>query len=179
MNLRTHIALASLVVLAVAAGIDGWRWFDAARVNRAIADGSIADAALPRAPRGQFAQAFFLAARGDDDRALSLYQRLQEDGGPLGRAARYNAGNIHLREALLLARTRGEAGLGALITPTELAKQSYRDVLRADPSDWDARFNLERALRLLPDEDDDDAGAPPQHSERAVTTMRGQTLGLP
>jgi hypothetical protein len=29
----------------------------------------------------------------------------------------------------------------------ELAKQRYRDLLRAEPQDWDARYNLERALR--------------------------------
>jgi len=67
-------------------------------------------------------------------------------------------GNIHLRQAIALKKRRGEAALGALITPTELAKQSYRDVLRAEPGDWDARFNLERALRLLPDQDDEASG---------------------
>jgi mxaK protein len=34
----------------------------------------------------------------------------------------------------------------------ELAKQRYRDLLRVNPLDWDARYNLERALRLAPEE---------------------------
>jgi len=179
MNWRTRLGSLGLLVLAVAIAIDGWRWFDAARINRTIANGSIADAEPPRVARALFAQAYFLAARGDDERALNLYKRVQDDGGVLGRAARYNAGNIHLRQALMLSKARGDAALGALITPTELAKQAYRDVLRADPADWDARFNLERALRLLPDPDDDADAPTPRQAERAATTMRGETLGLP
>jgi len=86
---------------------------------------------------------------------------------------------LTLRRALVLGRSPGGAAFGALITPAELAKQAYRDVLRAEPHDWDARFNLERALRLLPDAEDESAEGTPERSERAVTTMRNTTLGLP
>jgi len=179
MRWRTQIGWVALVVLGVCAAVDGVRWFDAARTNRAIEDGSIVEQEAPRTPQALFAQAYHLAARGDDERALNLYKRLQDAGGPRARAARYNTANIHLRQALMLQKSRGEAALGALITPTELAKQAYRDVLRADPQDWDARFNLEKALRILPDADDDNAGGTPGRSERAATTMRNATLGLP
>jgi len=169
----------AIVVIGGAAAIDGWHLLDAQRTNRMIIDGSIADQDLPRAPQAIFAQAFHLAQRGDDERALNLYKRLQDEGGDLARAARYNAGNVHLRQAITLKKTRGDAALGALITPAELAKQAYRDVLRADSANWDARFNLERALRVLPDQDDESAGQTPGRSERAATTMRSMTLGLP
>ena len=176
---RSRIGWTALLVLGACAAVDGWRWFEAGRTNRAIADGSIADLELPRAQQAVFAQAYFLAARGDDQRALDLYKRLQDEGGPLARAARYNAGNIHLRQALVLSQSPGGAAFGAMLTPTELAKQAYREVLRAEPHDWDARFNLERALRLLPDAEDASAEGTPEHSERAATTMRNVTLGLP
>jgi mxaK protein len=179
MKWRTQVGLGALAVLAACAAVDATRWYEAARVNQAIADGSIVDQEHPRAPQAAFAQAYFLAARGDDERALNLYKRLQDDGGGLARAARYNAGNIHLRQAVVLQKERGDAALGALITPVELAKQAYREVLRADPRDWEARFNLERALRVLPDPDDESAGGTPQNAERAATTMRTMTLGLP
>jgi mxaK protein len=179
MNWRAQLGWAALVALGLCAAVDGWRWFEATRINRAIADGSIADQELAGTPQAVFAQAYHLAARGDDDRALNHYKRLQDDGGAFAQVARYNAGNIHLRQAITLRKTRGDAALGALITPTELAKQAYREVLRSDPSDWDARFNLERALRLLPDPDDEPSGGTPGRSERAATTMRNVTLGLP
>ncbi|MDO9314605.1 MAG: MxaK protein, partial [Burkholderiaceae bacterium] len=63
----------------------------------------------------------------------------------------------------------------------ELAKETYRELLRADPDNWAARYNLERAQRLLPDPDDGDAppAEAPSNAERAATTMRGSSPGLP
>ena len=63
----------------------------------------------------------------------------------------------------------------------ELAKVGYREVLRDNPAHWDARYNLERTLRLAPegDQPDDDAAPPPLNNERAATTMKGFTMGLP
>ena len=54
-------------------------------------------------------------------------------------------------------------------------------MLRDDPQHWDARYNLERAQRLLPDPDDDEPEppAPQRNAERAATTMRGYSPGLP
>lgn len=179
MNWRLRLGWAAVAAVAVAAAVDGGRWWEAARLNRAIADGSIAGHGESLAGPALFAQAYFLATGGQDDRALNAYKRVQDGGGLLARDALYNAGNVHLRQAIALKKKGSEAALGALITPAELAKQSYREVLRRDPRDWDARFNLERALRVLPDQDDDASGPSPGRSERAATTMRNATLGLP
>ena len=182
MRPRAYAGWIAVALLGACAAVDGWRWFETARVNRAIVAGSIVGQEHASAPQAVFARAYFLAQRGDNETALNLYKRLQDDKGDFGalaRAARFNAGNIHLREATMLQKTRGDAALGAIITPAELAKQAYRDVLRGDPRDWDARFNLERVLRLLPDPEDENTGGTPQLSERAATTMRSVTLGLP
>lgn len=63
----------------------------------------------------------------------------------------------------------------------ELAKEQYRELLRRDPGFWDARYNLERAQRLLPDPVDNDLEptAAQRERERAATRMRAQSLGLP
>ncbi len=179
MTRGVRIGIVLLAILAVCAAVDGWHWWAAARVNGAIADGSIVAQESAATPEARFAQAYFLAQRGDDERALNLYKRLQDEPGPLARAARYNAGNVNLRQAIALQKSRGDAAVAALITPAELAKQAYRDVLRVDPRDWDARFNLEKALRVLPDPGDDEQGGTPGRSERAATTMRASPLGLP
>ena len=96
----------------------------------------------------------------------------------VGAAARYNSANLLVRQAV---EVRASTQPGQAIALLELAKEYYRDVLREDPAQWDARYNLERAQRLLPDPDDDEPAAAGQerNRERAVTTMRGYAPGLP
>ncbi len=126
----------------------------------------------------QFAQAHALAASGADQPALNRYRALQAHG-PLGQAAGYNSANLLLRQALVV---RAGTQPGQAIALIELAKELYRDVLRVDPQHWDARYNLDRAQRLLPDPDEAPEAAPPainRNAERAATTMRGYSPGLP
>ena len=54
-------------------------------------------------------------------------------------------------------------------------------MLRRDPDHWDARYNLERAQRLLPDPErrEPEPAGPQRDAERAATTMRGYSPGLP
>jgi mxaK protein len=105
------------------------------------------------------------------------YHTLHDDPG-LGAAARYNSANLLMRQAIAL---RAGSEPGKAIALIELAKENYRDLLRADPLYWEARYNLERAQRLLAEPDELEA-APPESrrdAERAATTMRGYSPGLP
>ena len=64
----------------------------------------------------------------------------------------------------------------------ELAKQRYRDALRDRPDDWDARYNLERALWLAPEIETAQAAEEEEEQaprERVVTTLQGVRLDLP
>ena len=63
----------------------------------------------------------------------------------------------------------------------ELAKQSYRDLLREDPGDWDARYNLERALWLAPEvaEEGTDQNRPSEWQRRVVRALPDFKLELP
>ena len=91
--------------------------------------------------------------------------------------ALYDMGNVYFRAALWI---RAEGADAPALPLFELAKESYRSALLERPDLWDAKFNLELALRAAPDTDTDDAAAAPlPTSERAVTTMRALTLGLP
>jgi mxaK protein len=171
-----RITWALVAALAVAAAVDGvWLW-RAQRWNAQIDAG--APGAGPDAPAElRFAQAHAQAASGATDAALSRYGALQDDT-PLGRAARYNAANLLQRQAVVL---RDGPHPGQALPLVELAKESYRQVLRHDPADWAARYNLERAQRLVPDPDGDEEppAGPPRQAERAPTTMRGFSPGLP
>jgi mxaK protein len=171
--------LIACAVLAALAAWSAWQWRAAERINMQIAQGAALAlrGALP--PEAVFAQAHALGEKGEYQNALALYKQVQSDGGTaLKLAARYNSANLFLKQALEM---RGEEDRQQAALPlVELAKDGYRNVLKSDPNNWDAKYNLERALRLAPEtEDREDAEAEVKNAERAVTTMRGITLGLP
>lgn len=174
---RGAAALLALCVLAM--GIEGALLWREQRWNETISSGqlpAIGQENLP--PQVRFAQAHAQAQQGDEEAALRLYRSLELDDSPLGRAARYNGANLLMRQAALV---QASAEPGKAIALIELAKEGYRDVLRGEPQHWGARYNLERAQRLLPDPDDSEAAPPDtqRDRERAATTMRGYSPGLP
>jgi mxaK protein len=178
---RTRWVLALLALVVLAALIDAVILWRAAQINAPIASGQTIADAPGQPPELRFAQAYALAqaqaASGARESALNRYRALQGDPR-LGPAARFNSANLLVRQAI---EVRASTQPGQAIALLELAKEYYRDVLREDPAQWDARYNLERAQRLLPDPDDDDGGPVGQerNRERAVTTMRGYSPGLP
>lgn len=169
-----------VLALALAGAMhEALQWRRAAAFNAAIV------APLPADPLGDsggiapevlFARGHRAARDGRAADALALYTAAARDPR-LAAAALYNGGNLHLRESFVLAERQA---LALTPQPIELAKRQFRDALRADPAFWAARYNLERALRLAPEpEEEEGPPPPPRQSERAVTTMRGFTLGLP
>ena len=183
---RTRVVLVLLALVAGAAAVDTARLMRARHWNQVIAGAALPAEASGQPPELQFARASLDAGRANspsaaassaDDTALNRYRALQDDP-KLGPAARYNSANLLLRQAL---RVRESLQPGQAIPLIELAKETYRELLRADPGDWNARYNLERAQRLLADPDESElAPAEGQHAaERAATTMRGVSPGLP
>lgn len=173
-----------LLLMGVLVAVAAW---DIAGLRRdAVWNGWIAAGELPAdqqaqwqalRPELQFTHAQALARRGERDAALKLFRALQADT-PLGQCARYNSANLLLQQAIEVQASQQP---GQAIPLIELAKEIYREVLRTDPEAWDARYNLERAQRLLPDPEDEDNAPPdlPRAAERAATTMRGVSPGLP
>lgn len=174
----TRTALVGLALLAALATYDGWRLRHLEGLNEAVAAGRPPPAAPDDGAELRFAHAWAQAASGGTDGALNAYGALQGGSGSIARAARYNAANLLIRQALVL---RERAQPGQALALVELAKEHYRDVLREDPDDWHARYNLERAQRLVPDPDEADEAPPDlrRNAERAATTMRGYSPGLP
>jgi mxaK protein len=146
------------------------------RINTAIASAQSKglDADVPEA---QFAQAVALARAGKSDPALNIYKTLSRSTRPdIRRAALYNTGNVYMRDA---ERRSADEGFESLPL-VELAKQAYRDVLRDQPDNWDARYNLERAFWLAPEvEVEGDESDAPLKEQRVMSTIRGDAVNLP
>ena len=173
---RVRVVWALLAGLAAAAAVDGARLVLAQRWNAQIeASVSTPDAAAP--PQVRFAFATAQAASAAHETALRQYGALQDDPA-VGQAARYNSANLLMRQAIVL---RERSMPGQALALVELAKEHYREVLRRDPEHWNARYNLERAQRIVPDPDEVDEvpADAKRNAERAVTTMRGYSPGLP
>ncbi|APA87626.1 tetratricopeptide repeat protein [Paraburkholderia sprentiae WSM5005] len=124
----------------------------------------------------QLARAIALSKAGAYDAAARLYNGLIPDGRPpdeVGRAALFDLGNLYLREGGgdTAQAVRSVAMLGE-------AKARYRLALRAAPDDWDARYNLERALWLAPETPSTLAG-PDVKEQHNVTLRDPQSQDLP
>ena len=172
-----HVPTVLVLLLAGATAYDGLRWWSAERMDNRIRSGVVLPDTARVAPEVAFAQAYALAARGDTLRALTRYREAAQAGGPLAVSALYNIGNLHLRQGLAAQDAGQKAQSLALF---ELAKQSYRDALAIEPGDWNAKYNLERTLRLAPDA----APAPPVPGEQALhqkkaIVVRDMPLGPP
>lgn len=168
-------ALASLV-LAVPVALQALRLQQAVTINRAIAQAADPARQAGDFPEARFAHAQALARSGGYEAALAAHKALvQTERGSLRAAALYNLGNLHLRQALRI-------GAAEALPLVELAKQGYRDALRAEPGDWDARYNLERALALAPEIEarpDEDQEPPVVERERTITTAPAMRTDLP
>jgi mxaK protein len=172
-----HAPALLVLLLAAALAYDGVQWWSAIRADRQIRSGVILPDTTPLPPEVAFAQGDALAARGDDLRALTRFRQVADAGGRLAPAALYNIGNLHLRQALAAQNAGRKA---QALASFELAKQAYRDALAIDPGYWDAKYNLERTLRLAPDA----APSPPvpaeqaQHQKKAIM-VSDMPLGPP
>jgi mxaK protein len=177
MRRRTVHAGFALVaaIFAVLASGAGLRLREANRINAAIeAPGASAPGDVPQV---QLARAVALAKAGKYTEALKAYKSLLDAGDDVRLTALYDLGNLNMREAL----KNGPGEAQRFLPLIELAKQSYRDELRADPGDWDARYNLERALWLSPEYDDPilQRNQAPVRSEHAMSTLQGAKIDLP
>jgi mxaK protein len=91
---------------------------------------------------------------------------------------RYNLGNMYLEQAVEQLEAKNINAAQPLVA---LAKQAYRQALALNSHFWDAKYNLEMAMRLLPEMDridmkDDGSNAPPP---QLWTTIPGFPRGLP
>ncbi|MDT8407586.1 MAG: tetratricopeptide repeat protein [Methylococcales bacterium] len=185
MKIRYRLSWLLLVLSLTVTVWAGWHWQHLTSINATLAklnDGQKVslNRIIDAHPEIRLAHAHHLADKKRYRDALSVLDRLFGLGDESFQArVRYNLGNVYLRQAV----TATEDGrFDQAMSFAELAKQALRQALALQPDFWDAKYNLEVAIRLLPDmqrisaqrEEDDQ-----QPAISRVTTIPGIPRGLP
>jgi mxaK protein len=121
---------------------------------------------------GELAQAYGLSRQSEFEAAIKLLGTLQEsEDDVLRNAAQFNLANAYMRWALSIDLDHDSDIALPLV---ELAKQGYRRLLQSNPRHWDAKYNLERALQLFPDIEEQavQEWQAPENSPRSLATFR-------
>ncbi len=181
-----HVSYWGLLAFALAGVLQGsYTLYQIARTNQLIEQlqqGKEIDAAQSRqlSPELQLARASYLKSKQRYTEAQAIFSRLINRGTRQIQAmSRYNLGNTYLVQAIELAENLQINEATALAS---LAKQAYRQALALDSQYWDAKYNLEVALRLLPEMervvmDKDEPVA--QEKAKLWATVPGFPRGLP
>ncbi|WP_031432534.1 hypothetical protein [Methylomarinum vadi] len=174
-------------VLALAVLVTGYSAISLYRIerdNHTIArlnqgKGPVPDGAERAAPAIRLAAAGYLQQHGRSEEALELLGREIDRGDAALNITRlYNLGNLYLNKAMDAAL---DSRFDEAMAMTGLAKNAYRRVLALDSRHWDAKYNLEVAMRLLPEmervniEDEQETAK----KSKPWTTIPGFPRGLP
>ena len=106
--------------------------------------------------KAQYNRALAHGRLGQNDTAIAYYQKAYQNSSAtkeLREKAHYNAGNIHLRQALAARDTGGYDAQSLL-----LAIEEYKSALRLDSKNADAKHNLSLAKQLLRPENQNGGG---------------------
>lgn len=137
------------------------------------------DKIINAAPEVRFARAMYYQRQHRYDDALATLSLIMDKGDSnLQTTLRYNLGNMYLQQAVEQLEANNINAAQPLVA---LAKQAYRQALSLNSHYWDAKYNLEMAMRLLPEMDridmkDDESNAPPP---QLWATIPGFPRGLP
>ena len=146
---RAWWLLYALIPVLVIFVVDLYGLLDQRRVNAMLARGELALVAERDTARGRLSHAYRLHAAGRLEEALAAYGAVAPDAAPKLRSVqRFNLANLYLERAVEL---EGKDEIQPAMSLVELAKQNYREILARDSHHWDARYNLSRALEMLPD----------------------------
>lgn len=150
-NTRHPLYLWFLLLLCL--GLSGWQFSKISSIwaqNSLIEDPADISAA-DDAAHLLFAKAWYLDGKGEYQQALRLYNRAEQRSSPqLLTAVRYNMGVIYLQQAAKLWFSQGVNEYRQVNTLLDLAEQAFRLILHTQPGHWQARYNLEFAIRIRP-----------------------------
>lgn len=173
-----------LVGSSAAFAVTGVMFLSKLRTNAAMeqmrAGKDIAVDAATAPPALLEARAAFLLKRGRIEEAQPLLDQAatRADAATQVRML-YNMANARMRVAIS-AIEKGD--FDKAIPFVSLAKSEYRSALRLDSGDWDAKYNLDIAMRLvrdLPQGVGEDEQKPLETPDKLWTDLPGVPKGLP
>ena len=154
-HLKRRISMGWFYFLAVlalgGATYQGYLLYRLEALNHAIANPDLVEVDENTLDALVFSKAMHLDHTGNSIEASRLYARLRNSQDrDLRTRAFHNLGAIYLRDGAKHWNERGVLDYAYDSSQVELAKENFREALRLDPGDWDARFNLEYAWRITP-----------------------------
>lgn len=183
-SVKGGLLKALLAVGVVGCVISGSLLYSKMRINATIdrlrAGSDVEVDPASAAPAVLDARAAYLLRRNRIDEA----QPLLDEAGERADAAvnvrmLYNMANARLRAAI---KAIEQGNYDKAIPLVTLAKAEYRSALRLDPEHWDAKYNLDVAMRLvrdLPQAVGEDEDKPLETPEKLWTDLPGAPKGLP
>lgn len=178
-------ALFTLLPILLGLGLlaEAWQLVSKIADNRSIqALAGTRDLAVPLTARPEvlLARGRFLLFRDRIEETIPILDALTRRGDPTAARLNYDIANARVRRAFD-AIERGDTDKAA--AEIVLARNAYRDVLRQNPSAWNAKQNLDVASRLVRDfpklapNEDTEEPAPP--TSDLWTELPAQPRGLP
>ena len=149
-------------------------------IDRMRAGSEVTVDAADGAPALLEARAAFLLKRNRIEDAQPLLDQAAVRADPASRVRMlYNMANARMRAAVVAI---GKGDYDKAIPLVTLAKSEYRNALRLDSANWDAKYNLDIVMRLvrdLPQAVGEDEEKPLQTPEKLWTDLPGVPKGLP
>jgi mxaK protein len=149
---RDYAAAFLCLAATIYAGVNGIALLEVRRENARIAAFAAGrDVALPRQAHAEVRAArgvFLLAHDRVDDAQIELDSIPDRAGMPARDTLLYALANAHLKRALEIFSSAPMRKVAPLVA---LAQSEYRQVLRHDPQNWDARYNFDIASALTHD----------------------------
>jgi len=137
-------------------------------INQAILNPADIDVTDDSSAHEIFAKAWYVNQQGDYQTALQLYSTIENSNNTaFAEKVKYNMGTLYLKQAAKHWNAKGVWAYSEVNALRSFAEQLLTEVVKLNNANWDARFNLEYALRIKP---------PPKVVEKADWTGRRSSV---
>ena len=163
-----NIPIILLIVFVSIFVVDAGYFFKIKSINRSLQNPATLIISDDSSSHLIFAKAWYLAEQGDYQSALQLYNRIENDlNEQLVEKVKFNMGTLYLKQAALHWNTKGVWAYTEVTTLRSFAERALTEAVELNNLNWDARYNLEYALRIKP---------PPKEVEKADWTGRRSSV---